>query len=418
MQLFNKIFVTKVFEQYQKKIKNETQKELSFKLDLEAAKIIVLGCTKYDGNYAKLQSKLLTSKQIIQDENEDLTSFDFFKKFFTYDIDPTADVDNEMVAKALVDEEEYIKKTWLSNSNNSKPQNTPSSKNNSSPLNKKFTGTTEELIEIITDTVTGETMNGVEIHQPVWLWGPMGTGKTTIINNLCKAKGYEIYKVPKGTYKEDIYGYKLPSGEWSNTTLCRAVLDDKPDNVKRFVIFDEFDTFGEGASVAANNTLSQGEVIINDVVHYIKPNTIFIAISNTNGKGATDVYTARNSIDDATVDRFTFIKVEHDFKREQAVTNDNRELITFCHKMRAFFEQNGYNTQFSLRTLIQITNLQDKIGVEKALEISLLKQLTDDVDFFNLFNEQYAMSAENNIYEETMKRISLRVIENMKNQNA
>jgi hypothetical protein len=267
-------------------------------------------------------------------------------------------------------------------------------------------------VDRITDEERQKVIESGE-YLPSYMWNVNGW--------LCEKLGltvkHQTQKTVPQTYKEDIYGYKLPSGEWSNTTLCRAVLDDKPDNVKRFVIFDEFDTFGEGASVAANNTLSQGEVIINDVVHYIKPNTIFIAISNTNGKGATDVYTARNSIDDATVDRFTFIKVDHDFKREQAVTNDNRELITFCHKMRAFFEQNGYNTQFSLRTLIQITNLQDKIGVEKALEISLLKQLTDDVDFFNLFNEQYAMSAEDNIYEETMKRISLKVIENMKNQN-
>lgn len=414
MKLFNKVFITKVFEQYQKRIKKEANKDLNFKLDLETAKIIALACTRYD-NYAVLTTKLLRAEFFPQ-ENEDLSSFDFFKKFFTTYIDPLTNVDNEKVAQALKDEKDDIDK-WFSNANNNQnSQNTPKSNSRTNAsLNKKFTGSLEELIDIITDTITGETMNGVAIHQPVWLWGPMGTGKTTVINNLCKNKNYQIYKVPKGTYKEDIYGYKLPNGEWSNTTLCRAVLDDKPDDVKRFVVFDEFDTFGEGASVAANNTLSQGEVIINDVVHYIKPNTIFIAISNTNGKGANDVYTARNPIDDATADRFTFIKVTHDFKREQAVTNDNRELITFCHKMRAFFEQNGYNTQFSLRTLIQITNLQDKIGVEKALEISLLKQLTDDVDFYNLFAEHYVMS-EDNIYEETMRRIALRVIEEMKSE--
>ena len=108
------------------------------------------------------------------------------------------------------------------------------------------------------------------------------------------------------------------------------------------------------------------------------PDFRIIAAGNTYGTGADNVYTGRYSLDGASMNRFNVIPIKYSDKIERAITNNDDELLIFCHAFRKVTKTSNINCIFSYRALDAITRLKDTLPIKVALKICLIKGMDKD----------------------------------------
>lgn len=108
------------------------------------------------------------------------------------------------------------------------------------------------------------------------------------------------------------------------------------------------------------------------------PDFRVIAAGNTYGTGADNVYSGRYSLDGASMDRFNVIPIKYSKKIEDAITNGDEELLTFCHAFRSLTQTSNINCIFSYRALDAITKLKEVLPIKVALKIALVKGMDKD----------------------------------------
>lgn len=133
------------------------------------------------------------------------------------------------------------------------------------------------------------------------------------------------------------------------------------------------------------------------------PNFRVIAAGNTYGTGADNVYSGRYSLDGASMDRFNVIPIKYSPKIEQAITNNDKQLIDFCHAFRNVTKASNINCIFSYRALEAITKLKDVLPIKVALKISLIKGM--DKDDLILIQKNIKGISESNKYLKALKEL-------------
>jgi hypothetical protein len=109
------------------------------------------------------------------------------------------------------------------------------------------------------------------------------------------------------------------------------------------------------------------------------PNFRVIAAGNTVGTGADNNYTGRYCLDRASLDRFAMVNIDYSEKIEMAMTDNNKNLVSFCHRFREITDKAGIECLFSYRTIDRIAKLETVINnLSEVLSISLLKGMDED----------------------------------------
>ena len=162
---------------------------------------------------------------------------------------------------------------------------------------------------------------------PIWIPGPAGSGKTTAVNNACKALEATLYMPPEGPIenKYGMIGYMQATGDFVETTLYHAAKEAAANPDKLVVYFiDECDAGYANALMVLNAVMENGYCTFanGERVHYGR-NLMFIAGANTYGNGATNEYVGRNKLDAATLDRFITLAWEYDEELERAIAGDD-----------------------------------------------------------------------------------------------
>ena len=145
-----------------------------------------------------------------------------------------------------------------------------------------------------------------------YLFGPAGTGKTTIAEQCAEALGLEFYFTGAVLQKYELLGFVDAGG-----TYQRTAFRDAFENGGVF-LFDEKDASAAQALIAFNAAIANGVCAFPDKIIKKHPDFLVIAASNTNGQGATDQY-LRNKLDAATLDRYVFVAVNYDLELERAL---------------------------------------------------------------------------------------------------
>ena len=207
-------------------------------------------------------------------------------------------------------------------------------------LQDKGTGT------VINVTINGETkktttdkildpnfeniLNLVASGENVYLYGPAGSGKNVICEEIAKSLGVQFYYQNTILTKFDVSGYKNAKGEFENTPFYNAWKNGG------LIMFDELDNSQAEAIIALNAALANGYYTFPDSGERVEkhPNFRCMAAGNTNGQGATDEYCGRYQMDESSRDRFAFIKIDYNEKIEKSIAGVHTDVVEFIHDIR------------------------------------------------------------------------------------
>ena len=147
--------------------------------------------------------------------------------------------------------------------------------------------------------------------------GPSGCGKSTIAQLAAEAKGLRFGFISFGndTPPYEITGRREPNGD--SFDYLQSVFVDFYEN-GGVLLLDEFDAGNENVLLVLNAALANGHMVCSERIgnEIVKRHADFYALAamNTYGQGATRVYGGRNSLDEATLDRFAFVAVDYDIR--------------------------------------------------------------------------------------------------------
>lgn len=159
----------------------------------------------------------------------------------------------------------------------------------------------------------------------VYLYGPAGSGKTTLAEKCAQAFMLKAYYAAKVESEYQLLGFKDAKGETVRTQFREAYEHGG------VFLFDELDGSSPSAVVALNMALANGVCPFPDGMIPRHPDFKCIGAGNTKLTGANRQYAGRNQLDAASIDRFAFIEFGYDDELERALATD----ATWCGYVQA-----------------------------------------------------------------------------------
>jgi hypothetical protein len=152
-------------------------------------------------------------------------------------------------------------------------------------------------------------LSALRVGLNAYLYGPAGTGKTTLAQQCAQALGLDFYFTGAILQKYELTGFIDAGGEYQSTPFRQAFEHGG------VFLFDEMDASSAQALIAFNAAIANGVCAFPDKT--VTKNAAFrvVAASNTQGNGATGDY-VRNKLDRATLDRYVFIDIGYDKQLE------------------------------------------------------------------------------------------------------
>lgn len=189
--------------------------------------------------------------------------------------------------------------------------------------------TTETKTEKVLDKSFAKVLKYVSNGENVYLYGPAGSGKNVIGEEIAKALGIPFHYQNTILTKFDVSGYKNAKGEYEQTPFYKAW------KFGGLYFPDELDNSQAEAIIALNAALANGYYVFPDTNERVEkhPNFRCIAAGNTNGQGATEEYCGRYQMDESSRDRFVFVKIDYNSKIEESITK-HADILEFVRALR------------------------------------------------------------------------------------
>lgn len=170
----------------------------------------------------------------------------------------------------------------------------------------------------------------------VYLYGPAGSGKTTLAEKVATAFGLKAYYAAKVESEYQLLGFKDAKGETVRTQFREAYEHGG------VFLFDELDGSAPSAVVALNMALANGVCPFPDGMVQRHKDFVCIGAGNTKLTGANRQYAGRNQLDAASIDRFAFIEFGYDDDLETALAGD-ASWCKYVQRVRAVVAERGLN---------------------------------------------------------------------------
>lgn len=206
-------------------------------------------------------------------------------------------------------------------------------------------------VEGLTHKIFPKVAKLLNMRKPVYLAGPAGTGKNFLAEQLAKALGGKFFYSSTITQEYKLTGFIDANGNYHATELRKAIdyANSHKDVVVIFML-DEADASIPETLVVINSLLANGYFDFPDERVSVGDNFVIIAAGNTVGLGADAVYTGRNVIDGATLDRFILVKMDYDAELEKALCPEE-SLKQFIYDIRNSAKKNHINCIVGMRCL-------------------------------------------------------------------
>lgn len=205
----------------------------------------------------------------------------------------------------------------------------------------------------------------LECIQQVYIYGPAGTGKTTIARKYAEKLGLKVYGYCSGCDSYQFKGFDDVTGNYQYSLVEKwfqkggMLILDELDNYEASVLVELNDYLNRGTTKI---TLSNGEEITRHKDTYI------VATGNTDGLGATAEYHSRDRLDASVLSRlgrFKFDEMEYIIR---LILGDKYESIKQLHWS---YNSNGLN----IRSAEKYKSIVDK------MDIAGLTQLVKEYNF-------------------------------------
>lgn len=229
---------------------------------------------------------------------------------------------------------------------------------------KPVTGTFHEAFPTVVKLVS--------MDLPVYLSGEAGTGKNVICKQVAEALDIPFYFTNAVTQEHKLTGFIDAGGHYHETQFYKAFKDGG------LFFLDELDASIPEVLIILNAAIANRYFDFPTGKVTAHKDFRLIAAGNTYGTGADNVYSGRYSLDGASMDRFNVIPIKYSDKIEKAITDNDKELLDFCHAFRGLTKTSNINCIFSYRALDAITKLKEVLPIKVALKISLVKGMDKD----------------------------------------
>ena len=253
--------------------------------------------------------------------------------------------------------------------------------------------TTKTNTPKILDSQFGDILELVANHENVYLYGPAGSGKNVLCEELAKALNVPFYYQNTILTKFDISGYKNAGGEFEETEFYKAWTNGG------LFMLDEVDNSQAEALIALNAALANGYYTFPNVGK-VKAHKDFycIAAGNTNGQGATDEYCGRYKMDESSRDRFFFVKIDYNKDIEKSIVGEHKDILSFVYDLRKIANELQLSLICGYRAISKLEKYYNKENIKFILDGFIFRgMLIDDI------KEIAARLKDNNKYAHCIK---------------
>lgn len=234
---------------------------------------------------------------------------------------------------------------------------------------KKTTTKTESVLDPNFENI----LHLVAAHEHVYLYGPAGSGKNTIAEQIAEALGVEFYYQNTLVTKFDISGYKNAQGEYEETPFYKAWKNGG------LFFADELDNSTAEAIIALNAALANGYYTFSNSGEKVakNPNFYCIAAGNTNGQGATEEYCGRYQMDESSRDRFAFIEIGYNKKVEESICGGHLDILEFVRDLRSVTKSLQIKLICGYRAISRLAKFYD-MNTKFVLDSFIFKGISAD----------------------------------------
>jgi len=236
-----------------------------------------------------------------------------------------------------------------------------------SDTGKRFSLVHKQFIDLLNVT----KIQGIN----VLLTGGAGLSKSTAVLQCAEAFGLQFRSISfsNQTTKTDLLGFIDANGIYRKSGFIDAF-----ENGHVF-LGDEMDACSSNVLVLINSALANG-IVTTPENHVIKAhdNFRFVGTANTNLRGASNGFTARNKIDSATIDRFCVIEWKLDEELEEKIA-DNKGWVEIVRKARQTAQERLDGVEITPRASYDgATLLRAGVDIDKVIQMTLIKAIGKD----------------------------------------
>lgn len=182
----------------------------------------------------------------------------------------------------------------------------------------------------------------VNMNLPVMLTGGAGSGKNFMLEQVADALNMSFYYTSTITQEYKLTGFIDGGGKFHETEFYKAFTQGG------IFMLDEIDASIPECLVILNGAIANGYFdfpIGREIAH---EDFRVVCAGNTVGLGADLVYTGRNVLDGATLDRFVLVDIDYDPRIEERLCQDE-ELRNFLYEVRKSVKANKINHIIGMR---------------------------------------------------------------------
>jgi len=227
---------------------------------------------------------------------------------------------------------------------------------------------------------------------PVYLYGPAGSGKNHTLKQIADELKLEFFFTNSVQQEYKITGFIDAGGKYHETEFYKAFKDGG------LFFLDEMDASIPEVLILLNAAIANRYFEFPNGKIDAHEDFRVVAAGNTVGSGATEQYTGRLQLDQATLDRFVLIEFNYSERIEMVLAKGNRELVEFIRGLRKQAEEKGIRATFSYRCIATVTKLEGKLELKEIIGMAVMKGF--DKDTLSTFETKNS-----NKYEQALRRL-------------
>lgn len=182
----------------------------------------------------------------------------------------------------------------------------------------------------------------VNMNLPVMLTGGAGAGKNFMLEQVSDALGLDFYYTSTITQEYKLTGFIDGGGKYHETEFYKAFTQGG------VFMLDEIDASIPDCLVILNGAIANGYFDFPTGREFAHEDFRVVCAGNTVGLGADLVYTGRNVLDGATLDRFVLVDIDYDPRIEENLCQDET-LRSFLYDIRKSVKTNKINHIVGMR---------------------------------------------------------------------
>jgi cobaltochelatase CobS len=224
-----------------------------------------------------------------------------------------------------------------------------------------------KIIEKVVHERFARVLELVSDNEAVYCYGPAGTGKSQLAEDVADASDLEFFPASTLTQEFKLSGFIDAGGKFHETNFYRAWTRGG------LFFLDEMDSCISDVLVGINGALANGyyDFPIGTIKKH--PNFRVIGAGNTIGRGGDLKYTGRQALDLSTLDRFMGIEIDYSPNIDNVVAQGDQDLVEFARVFRETATEMDIHVLLSYRSLGRIAKYKDRYDLTEVLEMSVIK---------------------------------------------